>query len=470
MKKIWIIALLAIVIQACSKHSDPIPGPPPANQPADTIILDTEHPANPISPQFQGLSFETWLLARNPGYLNANNAVLIQLLKNLGGGVLRIGGNSSDETGWTGKQRRSATGADSLTTSDIDRLAAFSRAIGWPVIFGLNLGTGNVATASDEAVYTYNTLNENLYAFQIGNEPDYFKLGYRTTSYTASDYQTEWNGYFSAIRAVLPQAQFAGPDVSDNIPWLRTFAGGDGKNINLIDAHYYVDGPATKSSIDCHTILSADWDLSPYLQAINTTAIQNGIGYRITETNSIWGGGKAGVSDAFAGTLWALDLMWTIAENNGQGINFHGGDGLVYSPVSNSNGVWTANPVYYGMLAFKYAAAGGTVIPVTTSGSRYSCSAHACTRGNNTYSITLINKEQAQDIYFTLQTGKTISNVSIDRLSAPSLTSKTNVTFAGSAVGMDGTFIPGNSSRYTVNKKSFVVKVPAGSAAVVNIN
>ncbi len=455
-------------MQACRKHSEP-PVAVAGDPLAETVVLDINHPANTISPQFQGLSFETWLLCRNPGYLNANNAILIQLLKNLGTGVLRIGGNSSDETGWTGNPRRASTSRDSLTTSEIDRLAAFSKATGWRVIFGLNLGTGNVNAATDEAIYTYNDLNENLSAFQIGNEPDYFKLGYRPKVYSIADYQAEWNTYYTAVKVALPNAPFAGPDVSDNLLWANTFATDNGKNVNLLDVHYYVDGPATDSSINVKTILESDADLDSYLNSISATALVAGVGYRITETNSIWGGGKAGVSDTFAGSLWALDMMWTIAEKNGQGVNFHGGDGLLYSPLTTANGIWTANPEYYAMLAFQYCAAGGTVIPLTTSNPSYNCNAFACVKGDNTCVVTLINKEQAQDINFTIQPGKTVSKITIARLSGPSLTSKTGITFAGSIVAADGTFVPGKAEQITVNKNSFVVKVPRGSAAVITI-
>ena len=467
MKRIWVIILLAAAIQACKKdhRSDPVP----VNQATVTVNLDINHPANAISPQFQGFSFETWLLCRNPAYLNANNAVLIQLFKNLGTGVLRMGGNSSDETGWTGKPRTSGTSPDSLTTSEIDRLADFSKATGWPVIFGLNLGTGSVASTTDEAVYTYNHLGQNLYALQIGNEPDYFKLGYRAKNYSVNDYENEWMTDFAAIKKVLPAAVFSGPDVSDNLTWAQTFATDYSTNIKLLDAHYYVDGPATDSSVTIKTILTSDTYLPEYSYNLNLIATQAGLGYRITEANNIWGGGKAGVSDTFASTLWALDMMWTIAENNGQGVNFHTGEGLCYSPFTSEKGVWTINPEYYAMLAFQSGAAGGKVVPLAIDNPAYNCSVHACVKENGACSVTLINRDQEQDIYFTLQPGKTISHITIDRLSAPSVISKTGVTFAGSTVSNDGTFNPVNTGQISVNKNSVVVKVPKGSAAIVTI-
>ena len=56
------------------------------------------------------------LLVESPEFLNENNKTLIQLIKNLGSGILRIGGNSSDKTDWTGTPRVPGTDVRSLTT------------------------------------------------------------------------------------------------------------------------------------------------------------------------------------------------------------------------------------------------------------------------------------------------------------------------------------------------------------------
>jgi hypothetical protein len=41
------------------------------------------------------------------------------------------------------------------------------------------------------------------------------------------------------------------------------------------------------------------------------------------------------------------------------------------------------------------------------------------------------------------------------------------VTFAGSSISDDDTFTPKITEHYSVNKKTFSVNVPAGSAAVI---
>ncbi len=467
MKKTGIIILLLFCLLSCRKEHVQVPPPIPYGSPVN-ISINENQPGYTIPATFEGLSFETQILTANPGFLNANNAVLIQLIKNLGPGLLRIGGGTSDEVYWSARIRTANTTADSLTSSDIDRLSAFSKAVGWPVLFGLNLGSDDAAVASNEAVYVRNSLGGNLYAFQSGNEPDVYNGGMRDPAYSYDSYQGEWETYFSAVRNRIPQSPFAGPDVAYNSYWITAFAENENRNIKLLDGHYYTAGPATDPSITYHTILAPGAGLADYLQAINFEAAKYDLPYRITESNNVYGGGKKGVSDVFASALWALDVMWTMAENNGAGINFHGGYGLFYSPVLIQNGVLTASPEYYAMLAFKYGSTGGTVIPASTSKPEV-CSAYACVKTDNTCSITLINKDDTNNYAFNVQLSKPASTVQIAWLTAPAITATTGVTFAGSTVNSDGTFETKTIEQYLVNGKSFVVDMPAGSAAVVTV-
>jgi hypothetical protein len=471
MKKTRIVIFIALFLFACRKENtnSHLP-PPPSNSTPVTVNFDESVLGDAISPNFEGLSYETGILAGNPEILNANNTVLVQLIKNLGPGLLRIGGDSSDETFWTGTTRNTLTGPDSLTTSDVDRLAAFSKAIGWPVLFGLNLGKNDPAAAANEAQYAYNKLGDNLLALQAGNEPDVYHLfGLRNPNYAPPDYMPEFENYFSAIRSVAPQTSFIGPGIAYNTDWISAFAAGENARIKMLDAHYYIAGPASDPTINYHTLLTSSYKLANVLSELKNAAVQYHLPYRITECNSIYGGGKAGVSDVFASALWALDFMWTVATNSGDGVNFHGGNGLIYSPVTIEGGVITARPVYYAMLAFKYATKESKVIITTTNHPEYNCSAYACLNSDGARTVTLINKDDSSDFYFTINTGRTISSVQISRLTAPGVESATGITFSGSKVNDDGTFKPAAPASYIVSKNTFSVNVPATSAAVITL-
>jgi len=444
---------------------------PPAasNSLALTVTIDENNTGNPIPDMFEGLSYETVYLSESE-ILNANNEVLVQLLKNLGPGLLRIGGGSSDKIAWTGKPRNAQTGKDSVTTTEIDQLAEFSRAIGWPVMFGLNVVKNDPGAAADEAVYVDNKLGSNLYALQVGNEPDAYVLnGLRNAGYGPADYKTEFESYFSAIRARLPHAPFAGPGPSYNTDWLMPFADAENGNIRMLDAHYYVAGPATDPSISYQILFSNNNKLNNILNAIKEQAAAYHLSYRITECNSIYGGGKVGVSDIFASALWALDFMWTVAQNNGGGINFHGGNHAAYTPIEVQNGIVTARPEYYAMLAFKYGTRSATIVAASTDHATYQCSAYACVNSDGTRTVTLINKDEMKNFYVTVQGGRSVSSVQITRLTAPGMQSTEGITFGGSGIKSDGTFIPGAPEHYIVNKKNFSVNIPAASAAVITL-
>jgi len=469
--RLWLAAILISVLTGCIKDQYDIV-PVTGKSVPITVVVDQTKPGYHISSEFEGLSFETGLLAQDGAFLSTDNTVAVQLIKNLGKGILRIGGNTSDEVGWAGTGSPGKTLMKKLTTTDIDHLAEFSKATGWPVIFGLNLGDYNPEIAAAEAAYVEGSLGSNLYAFQSGNEPDVFNLSKRGHTYGYADYQKEWDSYFSSVKSASPHAHFAGPDIDPfNPAWLESFAKNEHQHVVLLDGHYYSTGPASNAAITYHDILKPNPQLSSYLVQLSKISAKYHLPYRISEGNNVWGGGKPGVSDVFASALWALDFMWTVAENNGRGVNFHSGARhFAYTPIALENGTFVARPEYYAMLAFKYGGVGGTIIPATINDPRdyNNCTAYACMNANNTYSVTLINKEDAKNFDFTIQLTKTASTIKIDRLIAPSITSKTDVTFAGSAVNADGTFVP-SSEEHTVNNENFVVYVPAGSAAVVTI-
>lgn len=439
---------------------------------AVNLSIDDSKPGYIVSPQFEGLSYETAILEQNPEYLNAQNKVLINLVRNLGHGVLRIGGNSSDISDWAGNSTDTSK-KNIVTTDQIDRLAAFSKATGWPVIFGLNLLNRNADAAAKEAAYVYKKLGHNLLSIQNGNEPDAYFLGPRPKSYSYSNYCSEWYNYFKTIRKTVPGANFAGPDVTPlNNTWLKDFATQENININMIDGHYYNGGPASNPSIVYGDILSQNKGLYQYLETLHSVAVANKKPFRISECNSISGKGKPGVSNVFASALWALDLMWKVADNGGQGINFHGGDmSFVYSPIAHSGDNYTARPEYYAMLAFKYGAVGQTIVPVMMERNGYGVSAHAVISTKKAYSVTLINKEIKTDAVFTIRFKRAVDNVSVARLSSPGITAPDNITFAGSQVNPDGTFTPDITEKYQLlNSYTITVRVPAASAAVVTAN
>jgi hypothetical protein len=99
----------------------------------------------------------------------------------------------------------------------------------------------------------------------------------------------------------------------------------------------------------------------------------------------------------------------------------------------------------------------------------YNCSVFACVNDKNTF-ITLINKDDKKKFSFIIKLVKKASTIAITRLVAPAITSTAGTSFAGCVVNAEGVFKPAITEKYTVNQKSFVVNIPAGSAAVITVN
>lgn len=457
-----------------------LPAAPAANGAPVSVTIGNNPNGYLIPANFAGLSYETNNIAKDPSFLRADNAVLLQLISNLGSnGMIRIGGNSSDETVWTGQARGAGTGTDSITTTDINQLAAFVSATnGWKLLFGLNMGGAyNPSRAASEAAYITNTLGSNLYAFQFGNEPaSYAEKGWRPAGYGVTNYMADWRVYRDSVRNLLPLAPLAGPDISrvtnNATGFFKTFADNLHTDVKLLSGHYYGDSYSPTSSTDPETIFDSITSVKTYtntpaqLAKINTTATSYGIPYRISESGSVAAGGRVGLSNAFGSALWALDFMWQVATKNGQGIDFHGSATSAYTPIARTNGVIVPRPGYYAMLAFKYAGTGGgRVQPATLTANGKLCTAYACTNGGKTY-VTLVNRDTA-NLSYTVTLPAAATSMSLSRLTAASITATTGITFANAAVNANGTFTPASNEQYAVSGTSAIINVPARTAVVV---
>ena len=187
----------------------------------------------------------------SPEHLSPGNLSVIGFLRGLGpGGVLRLGGNSSERTVWRDTGDRSGVETLVITPAAIDALAALLNTLDWRLIYGLNLARGKPEAAAEEAAYVGRAAGPRLLAFQIGNEPDGFGRwsGVRPQSYDFDAFLAEWQQFHAAIRARLPTAPFAGPDIAGEQRWIRPFIEAADDGLVLVTRHYYADGPAARAA------------------------------------------------------------------------------------------------------------------------------------------------------------------------------------------------------------------------------
>jgi hypothetical protein len=167
------------------------------------LSIEYEDAGRLIARDFIGLSYESAVVAAND-FFTADNRTLLRLLRTLGSeGVLRIGGNTSERTLWRTQDAPAPRESFVITPSAINRLAGFLRALGWRLIYGLNLATGTAEEAAAEAAYVARAVGPQLLAFQIGNEPDGFGRwsGVRPKTYDLPTFLNEWQHFHAAIRA-----------------------------------------------------------------------------------------------------------------------------------------------------------------------------------------------------------------------------------------------------------------------------
>lgn len=449
------------------------------------LAIDTSALGHVIKRNFTGLSYEQNQLG-NPDFFSGTNTQLAGLMQTLGKhGVLRIGGNTSEYTFWN--RNAKPTQADmtliggpdkghhapanvTITPDAVRNLRDFLDRTGWTLIYGLNLGKGTPEKAADEAAFVMETIGrDKLVAFQMGNEPDLFnRNGLRPSTWGVDDYMNDWERFFKAVRARVPNAPFAGPDTAGKVSWMMPFAQRFKQDIEFISSHYYAEGPPTNPAMTIERLLKPSPKLENEIAAYHQAQQATGLPFRMTETNSCYQGGKRGVSNTFASALWAGDYMYQLAAAGSLGINFHGGGYGWYTPIAGTpKAGFLARPEYYGMLLFAQAGP-GRLVSAKLSGAENAplLTAYALRGEDGHLRVALFNKNLDKDVTVSIS-GSNGLNASAMRLEAPQADDATDVTFGGSIVGVDGRWLPLVEERVRSRNGLFMVRLKKASGALV---
>src|SRR5215217_1217775 len=375
-----------------------------------------EPPGGRIPSHFVGLSIEWSLVERYMG--PEARPVFANLLRNLGTGVLRIGGDSQDLMPFaagTRNTRRVITPEDVVsvrTTLDAaDAAEPTAGAPSWGVILGTAMAPpsatrpwvsrGNARDFLRQGVRpAFRGAGERYVAgIEFGNEPD---VSYRSD---AGRYARDLAAY--ADPRVRGRFAVVGPNTSETIaPWttdarsfwdepriLETVAhAGGGPFGAFATSHFY---PTARDcgldSYRCSTrarLLSdermANFDHQVHARA--REAARHDLAYRVEEMNSASGRGVQGVSNVAASAAWALDTMFHAAcpqppsapganadcRTGAIGVNFHNAEVEEFFDAEDGNAYYNAirydatsavgpprvAPQYYAMLMFARFAQG----------------------------------------------------------------------------------------------------------------
>jgi hypothetical protein len=379
--------------------------------------LDGARPAPGVIPShYVGYSIEWSLIER---YMNpAARPAFANLLRNLGSGILRIGGGSQDHMPFDPAAENTI---QIITPEDV-------QADGGIPSWGTSLGTamappdaGRPWISPDHAraftqqgvVPAFAGAERDVVGIGLGNEPD---ISY---AYDATRYLTDLETYSKA--GVTRPFPAVGPSTSEPVaPWSAIDARAGATRLfwawpEILDViaaepgfapvatdHFY---PMIRGcEIDPYRCPSIDRLLSDerlqnlayqvYVHA--GEAARHGLGYRLQEMNSAAHRGANGISNVAASALWGLAAMLTAAcpqppnapgtnadcALGSAGVSFHNAEveaffrpeegNAYYNPIdydpSPAAGPPTAAPLYYAQLLFARFAQGTRGLrPVTVA-------------------------------------------------------------------------------------------------------
>lgn len=436
------------------------------------LILHPERTSFKIPENFVGLSYETQQLS-DPDFFSPANAGLIEQFRALAPhGVLRLGGNTSDYAFFKSshdavpppRAKRPYKVGDpnpnltyNVTPEAIRNLRGFLDATKWTCLYGINLGTNTPELAAEEAAFVSKALGDKLEYFQVGNEADRFGSTIRDPrTWNANTYTDEWLKFATAIRARVPNAQFGLPDTAGNPEWYavvvnRLIALPNPPRVAALTHHYYLGGPPSNPKVNINAILHADPHVNKLASDISSAAARLGkvehrtVPYRMSEGNTCYRGGKPGVSDVFASSLWAADYLLKLASLGYAGANLHGGEGKMvanslggtlpgealmpdpnvphprpfYTPIADIGSRYVAEPVSFGM-RFAQRFAGSTLLELDFDPGPVNATAYAAKLPDGHILIAVINKDMSNDLAIDHQNWRLV-----ETLESPKMTSTT---------------------------------------------
>ena len=457
----------------------------------------------PIAPGFLGFSIEYRAVRAYTGTNpNAINPVLVQLIRDVNqhqSPVLRIGGNSADQTWWP---LRGVKISPSIRLTLNRSWLATTRALAvdtvGKLILDMNLKLNSAAEVTAEAnAFRTGIGTRYIDALEIGNEPELYPVapwyyrepGHipmfpRPRSYNPAAYLREVSRFAKPLKGFAT----AGPATGSG-SWLghlpKLFKAEP--KLKVVTYHRYPllrcfskPGDPTYPTI------------SELLKPSSSRALLNGLGgeialahahgdtFRMDELNSVACKGARGVSDTFASALWMLDSLFAVARSGVDGVNIHTLPEAVYSPFTfqRVNGQWqaTVEPEYYGLLLFTEAAPPGSrLLSVSTSGGP-DIRARAAITQQGLIHVVLINDSLATDHTITLPAPAGVNTnkpAVVERLTAPGgASAKSGVTLAGQSFGAEtttGTLTgPFRADHLKPVNGQYTVQLPASSAAMVS--
>lgn len=417
------------------------PQPMPTGFIMNTTARVTTGEIGRIGSDFLGLSFEkSALVARS---LSISNPSLIARLKDIGPGIMRIGGATVDMVVWTPEGLGQVS--NQVSKIDIDSFVRFVKETDWKVIYGINLAQNTPDAAADEAAYAAQRLGSYLYCFELGNEPDLYTDVYiapdKTKKWTYDLFKAKWDQLRTAIVTRVADATFCGPETANNlatyvVPFAKSL---DKSKLKLLTQHHYRLHKTDPQTMD-FLLTTPDPVLTQgtskeraRLQVLKEVADAIGIPFRFTEANSAVGGGVVGISDVYVSALWSLDFLFVVAKGGGEGVHFHTGGAANYSSIVFSQSqISFLRPAYFSYLLFKMMGQ-GPVLDATMQTGGGNASVYAI-KTSSGLSVLFVNKVTNESYKVVLDLPFAPTKATVIHLHGPNFSATTSVQLQGASL------------------------------------
>jgi hypothetical protein len=475
------------------------PARPSVHLPAGATVLKVPQSdwTHVVPTGFLGVGIEYKTLFRYEGRQADNvDPVFEQLIRNLSPGQppqVRIGGDTTDWSWWPVPGAVRPRGVSFVLTPHWISIArAFEQGVHARLIMGINLEADSVPVAVTESQQLLARMGKSsVEALELGNEPELFSIfgWYRTpfgkevpgrpSNYNFAMFQHEW----ARIAAAMPRVPIAGPSLGGP-RWFNTLGPFLARDplVRIATVHRYPLYNCLHSNSPLYpsvtNLLSAraSYGLAQSTLPWIKIAHADHLPIRVDEMNSTPCPGAAAVLRTFAESLWALRVLFEMANAGADGVNVQttaAATDDMFVPTDKT-GTWEAavQPEYYGMLMFAQAVPPGARLVALSRSSTAPIQAWATDASDGTVRVVLMNLDPHQRTVAVNAGGS--GSGTLERLEGSGLTTKYGITLGGQTFGSKTTTgrLAGQRQTSTIKADGgdYVVSMPPLSAAMLTIS
>jgi hypothetical protein len=446
-----------------------------------------------VPKSFLGISTEYWSLPLFERHVWLfGRALSLVHAQDDGPLILRIGGDSADSTFWEPAVRRMPHWVFQLTPHWLGLTRSLVQRGGVRLILDLNLVTDTPLKAAELAAAAERELPRgSIVAFEIGNEPDLYTHSYWASivhgtlpghvlppGISAETYALAYESFAKVLARLAPSAPLVGPALGNpfyDASWISHLLSAPHPRLGIVSGHrYQYSGCAARSSRSYPTIarLLSEHATAGTAQTLTPAvrfAHRAGLPFRLTELNSVTCGGLAGVSNTFATALWAPDALFELLHAHVDGVNVHVRSNRINAAFALTRGGLQARPLLYGLILFvrTLAAQPRTVDLRLRAAPSLHLKAWAVRSAGGVLHVLLIDKGSSA---IRVGLGLPVTGpATVQRLLAPSVGSRSDVTLGGQQLGADGRW-HGRPTTETVaaGSRGYELTIPPLSAALVS--